>query len=365
MAPMSLITYEDARPWARAIAQRVETRQMPPWHIDRTIGIQSFKNDRSLARRPDRHHRPMGGRGRAEGRSEGHASAEALARREQVAAGRQVRGARPGHQVRAVLHAGRRAGRLVASRVRDRSDGAALGPGDRDSAGNRQGPARHASCAGTAPAGREHAQRAVHQRPQRRRRRAVHGMGRRQERRRDASGFGASHAAGVEDRLGSALPRGRRSDHRLGRAGRVFLSEGAGAEASRGAGALQHVHRPAHGARHPAQSGHDHRELRHAQGERAHRELPGAHAPARQGHVDGSALSGWPPRDAEPGHRLQLQLAQHVHLHGRRGAAAAQGHAAAPDRVVRQHARRTSPTPTRISGSAGATARSTKWVTPG
>ena len=48
MAPMSLITYEDARPWARAIAQRVETRQMPPWHIDKTIGIQQFKNDRSL-----------------------------------------------------------------------------------------------------------------------------------------------------------------------------------------------------------------------------------------------------------------------------------------------------------------------------
>ena len=42
MAPMSLITYEEARPWARAIAQRVETRQMPPWHIDRTIGIQDI-----------------------------------------------------------------------------------------------------------------------------------------------------------------------------------------------------------------------------------------------------------------------------------------------------------------------------------
>src|ERR671936_2265382 len=49
MAPMSLITYEDARPWARAIAARVEARQMPPWHIDKTIGIQKFKNDRSLS----------------------------------------------------------------------------------------------------------------------------------------------------------------------------------------------------------------------------------------------------------------------------------------------------------------------------
>jgi len=48
MAPMALITYEQTRPWARAIAQRVETRQMPPWHIDKTVGIQQFKNDRSL-----------------------------------------------------------------------------------------------------------------------------------------------------------------------------------------------------------------------------------------------------------------------------------------------------------------------------
>src|SRR3977135_2966668 len=49
MAPMSLLTYEDVRPWARAIALRVQTRQMPPWHIDKTIGIQQFKNDRSLS----------------------------------------------------------------------------------------------------------------------------------------------------------------------------------------------------------------------------------------------------------------------------------------------------------------------------
>src|SRR5947207_1561098 len=48
MAPMSLRTYEDVRPWVRSIAQRVGARQMPPWHIDKTIGIQKFKNDRSL-----------------------------------------------------------------------------------------------------------------------------------------------------------------------------------------------------------------------------------------------------------------------------------------------------------------------------
>jgi hypothetical protein len=48
IAPMSLRTYQEARPWARAIKARVEARQMPPWHIDKTIGIQDFANDRSL-----------------------------------------------------------------------------------------------------------------------------------------------------------------------------------------------------------------------------------------------------------------------------------------------------------------------------
>jgi hypothetical protein len=48
IAPMSLMTYQEARPWARSIKTRVASRQMPPWHIDKTIGIQAFKNDRSL-----------------------------------------------------------------------------------------------------------------------------------------------------------------------------------------------------------------------------------------------------------------------------------------------------------------------------
>jgi hypothetical protein len=48
MAPMSLMTYEDARPWARAIRTRTASREMPPFHIDKSIGITSFKNDPSL-----------------------------------------------------------------------------------------------------------------------------------------------------------------------------------------------------------------------------------------------------------------------------------------------------------------------------
>src|SRR5471032_858966 len=46
MAPMSLLTYEDARPWARAIRQKVATRQMPPWGADPTVS--KYSNDVSL-----------------------------------------------------------------------------------------------------------------------------------------------------------------------------------------------------------------------------------------------------------------------------------------------------------------------------
>jgi hypothetical protein len=48
IAPMSLISFQEARPWARSIKERVATRQMPPWHIDRSVGVQKFKNDMSL-----------------------------------------------------------------------------------------------------------------------------------------------------------------------------------------------------------------------------------------------------------------------------------------------------------------------------
>ena len=49
IAPMSLLTYEETRPWARAIREKVETRTMPPWYIDKNIGVQGFKYDRSLS----------------------------------------------------------------------------------------------------------------------------------------------------------------------------------------------------------------------------------------------------------------------------------------------------------------------------
>lgn len=48
-APMSLETYNQVRPWARSIKQRILMRQMPPWSIDKTVGVQQFSNDRSLS----------------------------------------------------------------------------------------------------------------------------------------------------------------------------------------------------------------------------------------------------------------------------------------------------------------------------
>jgi hypothetical protein len=53
VAPMALSTYEEVRPWARAIKQRTgmgpRAGVMPPWYVEKDIGIQHFKNDPSLS----------------------------------------------------------------------------------------------------------------------------------------------------------------------------------------------------------------------------------------------------------------------------------------------------------------------------
>ena len=46
VAPMSLMTYEETRPWARAIARKVRAREMPPWFADAPKGV--FLNERGL-----------------------------------------------------------------------------------------------------------------------------------------------------------------------------------------------------------------------------------------------------------------------------------------------------------------------------
>src|SRR5213080_286674 len=53
VAPMSLVTYEEARPYARAIKQRTSIGPhrgvMPPWYVEKNVGIQKYKNDPSLS----------------------------------------------------------------------------------------------------------------------------------------------------------------------------------------------------------------------------------------------------------------------------------------------------------------------------
>ena len=46
-APMALTTYDEARPWAKAIKEEVLTRRMPKWHVVRGYG--DFANDPSLS----------------------------------------------------------------------------------------------------------------------------------------------------------------------------------------------------------------------------------------------------------------------------------------------------------------------------
>lgn len=46
VAPMSLLSYQEVRPWAKAIRTKVQSREMPPWHADSRFG--KFRNDRSL-----------------------------------------------------------------------------------------------------------------------------------------------------------------------------------------------------------------------------------------------------------------------------------------------------------------------------
>ena len=48
-APMPLTAYDEVRPWARSIKTRVTNREMPPWHLDKTVGIRKYKNDLSLS----------------------------------------------------------------------------------------------------------------------------------------------------------------------------------------------------------------------------------------------------------------------------------------------------------------------------
>ena len=83
IAPMAFMTYEETRPWARSIKARVAARQMPPWHIDKTVGIQI---SRTIVRSVTRRSTPScGGSMPARRRAtEGHAAAEDVRERRRL-----------------------------------------------------------------------------------------------------------------------------------------------------------------------------------------------------------------------------------------------------------------------------------------
>ena len=146
MAPMSLMTYEDARPWARSIRTRVDTRQMPPWAIDKTVGIQDFKNDRSLSDDQIATIVNWIDAGCAEGRPERHAGAGAVAGRSGLEPREELRTDRAGSRdpLDAVDAESRRQRHLVASGRRDRAHRASLGSRDRNPPEHGEGPQDHA-----------------------------------------------------------------------------------------------------------------------------------------------------------------------------------------------------------------------------
>ena len=250
------------------------SRQMPPWHIDKTIGIQDFKNDRSLSDEQIDTVVRWVDAGAPKGDREGHAAAEGVADRAGLELRQAVRaeGTRPDRQVAAVDAEGRRERRVVEARRRNRTDRSALGARHRDSAEHGEGPPHHPSRDCPPPAARGRSAR--RQRRRRDRQPAaghVHGVGRRQAGRDHAAGQRQADAAGLEDRLGHPLLERRRRHHRHRRTGRLLLSERPGAEVPPGAAPDGRDQRRRRG--HSAKHGEGDRRLLRDARERPRREL--------------------------------------------------------------------------------------------
>ena len=264
---------------------------MPPWHIDKTVGIQKFKNDRSLSDEQIDTILKWVAAGAPKGDPKDMPAPKMWTDESRLAARRQVR------------RAGSR--REVAASTRCRPSRRTRGGGRRSPTGLTE--PRWVRAIEIRPVGKNAARSRITRSPACSSRKTwtpalftndpnVAGDGLFME---WAVGKNGDEMRPDSGRL--MLPNSKivweMHYHAVGeeisahRARRLVLPEGPGAEASRSARALQHVLRRHPRARHPAEPGDDDRELRDAERERADRELPGAHAPARQGHVDGSDLS--------------------------------------------------------------------------
>ena len=293
MAPMSLVTYEEARPWAKAIKQRVLTRQMPPWHVDPTIGIQKFKNDLSLSDDPDRRHRQVGGRWRApRQRRQDMPPPKQWPDDGRLEAGREVRPTGFGDQIRTLYDGGQGSRRLVQAADRHSGHRAALGPRRRNPPRHRRGPQDHASCSRfsgsrTSPAGYRN----------RCRPRDAFLMEWAVSKSYDVyrENTGKLLLPGRAVSWDDALPRRRRRDSRRRRAGDLSLPERPGTQVPHLPNRLPALRgsAPRFAPRRlgvidiPPNSHYRERGLSGTEAARDARKFPAAHAPARQGHAAG------------------------------------------------------------------------------
>ena len=220
---------------------------MPPWHIDRSVGVQKFKNDMSLTRRAGGHDRHVGRSGRRARQSRRHAGATA-GRRLSLLAGRarRLRTARHRREVRRTDDARRASGRMVAPAGRHSGSPeprwvrmVEIRPSNLagrkilhhsiayqvlESRQRRRGQHRHRPAASARRCAAANVDDRVNRRPQL----MEWAIGKGYDRYPD--GTRQTHPAGREDRVGRAHPRGGRRDHRRLRARHLALSERSGAE---------------------------------------------------------------------------------------------------------------------------------------
>ena len=257
---------------------------MPPWHIDKTVGIQHYKDDRSLSQKEIDTIVEWVAAGSPKGDPKDMPAPIKWADGNDWNYAKQFGGPPDlDHQVAQVHAEGRRDGRVVQARRRDAADRAALGSRHRDAPGTLKGRKITHHALAYLMQDEKEAQALLISAD------ADSGAGLFMEWAVNKQGemMRAQHrqadAARLEDPLGHPLQRRRRRHQGPGRARHLLLSEGPGAEVPHRAVALQRRHRRQPQPRHRAELDQRRPELPRDAQRRPRRELPAAHAPSRQG----------------------------------------------------------------------------------
>ena len=155
VAPMSLLSYDDVRPWAKAIKNKVVAREMPPWGADPAHTLQDAERPQPHAG-ADRHHRRVGGRRRAERQRRRHAAGAEVRRRLDV----RPRAGRDARDAGRVRHPGRGRARRPDVLLEGAVERGSVRADARASSGQpRRRASRRRSSSSTFPEGATHRQR--------------------------------------------------------------------------------------------------------------------------------------------------------------------------------------------------------------